>query len=304
MPLYRISGMTVLSQIALPGAWPLTSGEPDVVMRRGQVPQALANPLAATRFWEVDERHFLLRGGSTGRFLISRGREVVFEAADGMPESDCAIYLQGTVIGILLNQRGGTVMHASAVAVDGNAVLFCGISGAGKSTLAAALAKRGHGMISDDISLITFDSGGCPVVRADARQLKLAAGAIKALDLDAQRGEPVLSNAEKTYVRPHSQWNGADLPLGAVYVLRLRSHGADAIMSLNPIAALRKLQRNVYRPGMVRRTGLTARYFAASARIIQHAGVFMVERERDLSRLTGTATMLESHWRRNGLGES
>ena len=302
MPFYRISGMTMMSEIILPGAWPADSGEPDVTMRRGRVAPALANPLAVTRHWEADEHHFLLRGNGVGRFLMSHGREVIFEPEDGVPVSDCAVYLQGTVIGMLLNQRGGIVMHASAVAVDGKAILFCGISGAGKSTLAAALSARGYGMISDDVCLITFDSDRRPVVRPDARQLKLADTAIEALDLGAQCGEPVLRSAEKTYVRPQACWNGADLPLGAVYVLRSRLRSVDFIRPLDSVAAMRKLQRHIYRPGMIRRTGLTERYFAATARIVQHAGVYLLERERDLSRLTGTAVMLESHWWRTGFG--
>lgn len=297
MPLYRISGMTVLSEIVLPGAWPLESGEPDVVMRQGCVTAGLVDPLATTRSWDADADHFLLRAG-IARFLLSYGNTVVFEPEDGVPVADCAVYLQGTVIGILLNQRGGVVLHASAVAIEGRAVLFCGISGAGKSTLAAALSLRGHAMISDDVSLVTFDARGRPAVRADARQLKLTDTAIDALALLGQRGAPVRGKGDKTYVRPPSSWGGADLPIGAVYMLRSRSPCGDVITILNPIAALRRIQRNAYRPGMVRGTGLTARYFAASARIVQHAGVFVIDRERELSRLPETAALIERHVRR------
>jgi hypothetical protein len=41
-------------------------------------------------------------------------------------------------------------LHASVVDVDGRAVAFLGASRQGKSTLAAALARRGHTLLSDD----------------------------------------------------------------------------------------------------------------------------------------------------------
>jgi hypothetical protein len=301
MLLYRISGMIVLSEFELPGAWPIDAGEPDVVMRTGLVPETLAGPRTAMPNWEASDHAFLLRVAGVGRFLLLHGREVIFEPEDGKQQAACASYLQGTVVGMLLNQRGGIVMHASAVAVDGKAVLICGVSGAGKSTLAATLSTRGHGMVSDDVSLITFDAGGRPVVRSDARQLKLADPAIAALGLDADRGVAVPGNTEKSYVRPPSRWDGADLLLGGIYLLRSKTPGTDGITALDPAAALRRLQHNAYRPGLIRRMGQAARYFAANARIVQQAGVFMVDRERGLSRLMATAAMMEAHWQQIGL---
>jgi hypothetical protein len=42
------------------------------------------------------------------------------------------------------------ILHASAVAVDGRCVVFCGERGAGKSTLAAALVAAGADFVTDD----------------------------------------------------------------------------------------------------------------------------------------------------------
>jgi hypothetical protein len=65
--------------------------------------------------------------------------------------ADAATYLLGPVFGVLLRLKGTTCLHASAVAIGGKAVLFTGDAGAGKSTTAAALAQRGHLVLSDDI---------------------------------------------------------------------------------------------------------------------------------------------------------
>ena len=64
---------------------------------------------------------------------------------------DVATYLLGPVLGLLLRFRGVICLHASAVVLDDCAVAFVGSEGAGKSTTAAALARRNHAVISDDI---------------------------------------------------------------------------------------------------------------------------------------------------------
>ena len=48
-------------------------------------------------------------------------------------------------------------LHASAVAIEGRAVAIVGPSGAGKSSTAAAFARLGYPVLSDDIVALTGD---------------------------------------------------------------------------------------------------------------------------------------------------
>lgn len=45
-------------------------------------------------------------------------------------------------------------LHATSVAINGRAVLLCGVSGIGKSDLALRLIDRGATLISDDYTLV------------------------------------------------------------------------------------------------------------------------------------------------------
>jgi serine kinase of HPr protein (carbohydrate metabolism regulator) len=45
-------------------------------------------------------------------------------------------------------------LHATAIAIDGRAVLFEGLSGSGKSDLALRLIDRGATLVSDDYTLL------------------------------------------------------------------------------------------------------------------------------------------------------
>lgn len=57
------------------------------------------------------------------------------------------------------------LLHATAIAIDGNGVLLLGPSGAGKSDLALRLIDRGAKLISDDAVPVDF-SCGFPVLTA------------------------------------------------------------------------------------------------------------------------------------------
>ena len=79
---------------------------------------------------------------------------------------DAATFLLGPVLGFLLRLRGITCLHASAVVLDGRAVAFVGDAGAGKSTTAAAFARRGHPVLSDDVVALVEREGAFHVLPA------------------------------------------------------------------------------------------------------------------------------------------
>jgi hypothetical protein len=100
----------------------------------------------------------------------------------------------------ILSLRGQTVLHASAVVVQGRLVAFSGRSGAGKTTTARALVERGATPVSEDKLLIRAGRDGAFAWRGaepylDAWVLQagitlLAQGRVSCIDLDeATRGE-------------------------------------------------------------------------------------------------------------------
>jgi hypothetical protein len=295
---YRISGLSVASEVPLPGVIPAAAGgASEVAIRRGTVPERLEDASATGPTWEVAGEHFLLRVPGVARFLLIAGKDIVFDPESEQGLADLPIFVLGTVFGILLHQREQIVLHASAVRVAGKAVLFCGASGAGKSTLAAALASRGYPLVTDDVCTISMDGASAPSVHPDGRQLKLWAQAIERLDLAADRGERVRAQLEKFYVAPAAVFTDP-LPLGAVYILReARPPHASGIERPNIVDASLLLRRNAYRPLLVRRLDQRKQYFQAAAAIANAAGIFHLTRTMDFSKIADTIATLEGHWR-------
>ena len=96
------------------------------------------------------------------RFLVEDGRAVRYETERGAQESDVRALLLGVVWSVLGWQRGLLPLHASSVARGPDLHAFAGVSGAGKSTLAAALARHGYALFTDDVLFLdpaSFDAG-------------------------------------------------------------------------------------------------------------------------------------------------
>ncbi len=301
---YRVAGLAVASEIELPGAIPAQpASAPAVTVRAAPVPASLHDAAKKGATWQIAGDRFLFQVPDVARFLLSGGREIIFEPAPGVEAGDVSIFLIGTVFGILLHQRGEIVLHASAVRVNDKAVLFCGASGAGKSTLAAALAQRGFPLVADDLCAITLAAGAAPMVQPDGRHLKLWAQAIEKLDLAERRGAAVRNRLEKFFVEPAVAL-AEPLPLGAVYALReARPPYKPGIERPNVVDAALLLRRSAYRPLMVNRMGQKADYFLAATAIANAAGIFHLTRALNFAAMPDVVSSLEQHWLDIGLTE-
>lgn len=294
---YNLSGLAVQSEIPLPGLIPLDDDRtPDVTIGAATVPDMLADALATGPTWQRSERQFLLDIPSVGRFLLEDGRHIAYQRAPDVEDPDIAIFLAGNVFGTLLHQRNHIVLHASAIAVNGKAVLFCGASGAGKSTMAAALGERGYALVADDQCAITVGADGVPVVHPDGRYLKLWAHAIDALALVERKGDAMRARIEKFYVAPGVSSVGA-MPVGAVYALiDARPPREEGIERPNIVDVTRLIVANAYRPALVSRMGQRQAYFTTGAALANVAGVFTLSRTMGFKNMPSTIERLERHW--------
>ena len=79
------------------------------------------------------------------------------------------INLVHAALGFVLDRRGGAILHAAGIVVDGRAFVLIGAEGAGKTTFARAAAEAGVPVLSDDQVLVVTDGGRCEAVAAPIR---------------------------------------------------------------------------------------------------------------------------------------
>jgi hypothetical protein len=179
-------------------------------------------------------------------FVISRDGTRIWcewsEATSAGTVNDLTGLLTGAVLGTALRLRGAISLHGSAVLVGDRAVAILAEQGVGKSTLAAALAGRGHAVLSDDVVALSEASDGW-TVRPGYPRLRLTDEAVAALELDAS--DRVFTGQEKRYLRLGGS-EAEDAPsfgseparLGAIYEL---ARGTDPPVALEPLRGAERL---------------------------------------------------------------
>lgn len=133
---------------------------------------------------------------------------------------DVEATLAGPVLGFAMRLRGIFCVHASVVAIDGHALALVAPSGGGKSTTAAALAARGHSIISDDVLALRIEHDTV-VAQPGFPWLRLCNDAIEALQ---QQGSGLVTNqrGDKLSARlpqPGYRCTLDPLPLAAIYTM-------------------------------------------------------------------------------------
>jgi hypothetical protein len=202
----------------------------------------------------------VVRGPGGGCFTMhySEGADFIV-AADGSHVSatwrapltidDAATYLLGPVLGFVMRLRGVVPMHASAVVVDGHGLLFVGPEGAGKSTTAAAFARIGAPVLSDDIvPLVSAD--GATIVLPGHPRVSLWPDVVEGLFGSTEALPAVSAVYPKRYLQLRDEWRfqAEPVPLGGICVLRPRRAAlrVPEVRALTAREALMELVANTY----------------------------------------------------------
>jgi hypothetical protein len=200
---------------------------------------------------------------------------------------DACSYLLGPVLGLLLRLRGVTCLHASAIALGGESVAFVGTEGAGKSTTAAAFAREGVGVLSDDVVALKESETGFLVVPAYPHislwpeSVAMLYGSPDALPHFSKSWEKRRLKLDDGQAR----FENYPLPLGAVYFLgERRANDAPLVEEVRPQAALLSLVADTFANKVLDRE-MRAREFEVLGRLVKSVPVRRVFPNSDPTRI-------------------
>jgi hypothetical protein len=224
--------------------------------------------------------YFRLRYSDGTEFLIDRqGTRIWATWPDRLTLEDLATYLLNPALGFVLRLRGVTCLHASAIAIDGQAIAIAGPSGAGKSTTAAAFVALGYRGLADDVVALSrtahhlLAQPGYPQVRLWPESVKMLFGAADVLP----RLTPTWDKRYINLADGACRFERRALPLAAIYILdeRVDDTNAPVIRTMSARAALITLTANTYLNCLLDQR-MRAQEFAVLAQLITDVAVRQV----------------------------
>jgi hypothetical protein len=306
---HTVFGLKVRSNLPVPGLAPLESPSDavDVQFHLGVSPDSKRETPAdseeltytssytdesgnpALRIWKTADGGFLRLAYYDGvQFWLERdGKSLwaVWPAASTL--EDLTSYLLGPVFGLLLRLRGVTCLHASAVSIENRSVAFVGSEGVGKSTTAAAFARQGFGVISDDVSALSESPEGFYVMPAYPH-LCLWQDSVEMLYGSAEALPHFSTGWEKrrlTLGDHGTRFENRSLTLGAIYLLgHRRPDQAPFVEGVRPKAGLLSLVADTFANKILDRE-MRAREFAVLSRLVTTVPIRRIHPPNDASRL-------------------
>jgi hypothetical protein len=291
MHTYFAYGLGIHSALPLPEFQAIAGVEADVVIRYDALADHRPSTVSSSQHCFTPEAAYL-RWDKVAIFRVVQGKEIVIAPFPGADKAQIRLHLS-SVMAVLLHQRQYFVLHASAIAIEGNVVAFVGEKGKGKSTIAAMLYGRGHELVADDI--VAVDMRDRLMVAPGFPQLNLWSDAVvSTLAQDPETLPRLDARYDKHALPVTERFCQTVLPLKRIYVL---SEGtAPAIKPLELQAALKQIFTHWYLADVANQLlkgESAALHLRQCATLVRQIPVQKLERPRALSLLPQIAQLIE-----------
>ena len=198
----------------------------------------------------ADDRYFRLAYSDGTDFTVDHAGQTIWASwSPPYTVEWMATYLLGPILGFALRRRGLVSLHAGAVAHGDGAVAVAGPPGVGKSTTTTCFARRGFGVLTDDMLPLVEEAGGFlaqptyPRMRLWGDSVERFYGSPDALPLLTPRWQKRALDLGDQGLR----FEHRSRPLRAIYVLQPTPGGTTS--RIEPLAgrgALMALVNNTY----------------------------------------------------------
>jgi len=192
------------------------------------------------------------------RILVENGKTITYMLYEEADEDNLRLFLLGSAMGALLQQRGFIVLHGNAISTnEKNCEIFVGRRGAGKSTTAAWHYLHGAKILADDVCAIGFGADGHPYVLPSYPQLKLWQASADLLKIQTQNLRQLRKQDAKFALVILDNFFKQPLPVSQIIEINKDSLGTKNLYGAEKLTVLIK---HSYRYNFLRRMGMGTNY--------------------------------------------
>jgi hypothetical protein len=281
--IYSLYGLIINSEIPMKELVVLENAEsrqPDVFISYGVVPKEIDEVVVKTEYVKLAKREFYLHIEGTAHYYASNGNTIIVE-----PEPDCdmhemIVFILGTCLGVLLNQRGTIAIHGGSVVVNGQGIIITGDTGAGKSTLISFLTKKGFDLLADDVSALGCDLKDNYIIYPAYPQQKLCRDVMENMNYDIKRFSKTDPYRDKYLVPLKKGFQKLPVQLSAIYEISTGESKKVEIVEILGSEKLKTILRNIYRIELTRYLGQGPQFFKQCINIANAISVYKITRPK------------------------
>jgi hypothetical protein len=195
--------------------------------------------------FKLKEDDFFLDIRDVARYRVCNGQTIWVNPYKEADENSVNLFLEGSVLGAVLHQRGLLPFHASSFKFKDKGIIVCGVSGAGKSSVTAAFCQKEGVFINDDISPVSVSGSEITILPVKTK-IKLWKDTLKKLKISEENLSNIRPEIDKFYLPVEKKIN-EQYKLDCIFVLS--SHQKDEYIAreLNGLEKYNVLRKQIYR---------------------------------------------------------
>ncbi len=273
------------------------NNQADIYIQEGKIKQPKLEPTSIQRqgievFFGGSTQEAYLRWQGIATLLAKDGTILIVDPdSDDIEPQLLNLYILSEALGLILYQRGLFLLHASAIKIGEQVVIFAGTPGAGKSTTAAAFAQYGYTVLADDMVAMSLDSSGKAMVYPAFPQIKIWPSAVKGLGYNPSSLPPLFSSSRKRVIRQKENFPVDPFPLAHIFFLE---DGANLkITQMAKTEAFFSLARFFPLPSDLLQGTALERHFQQCVQLTGEVDIWKVENPKNFEALNNLVRWVE-----------